>query len=407
MNFNKLNSALLLAGFFLPAQAFATNGMNMEGYGPIALGMGGASMAYDNGTAAMMNNPATLGLMNEGHRVDLALGYMGPDVTAKAGPATAPSAADSFGGPAFGWVAKTGRLTYGVGMYGQGGMGAEYAADSFMGNGQNLPTRSELGVGRLLFPLAFNVSPDLVVGGSIDFVWAGLDVQMFDQAGGYLNSTNGNDFSGKAHATGYAAKIGLVYKLNPKLSLGAAYHSETSLGDLEADGAQYSFGGSTYTGKFKAVDFQWPETYSMGFSYQPSDNLQITGDYKRINWASVMKNFHMNFSSSGMSWDALMPQNWEDQNVWMLGFSYRANDALTLRAGANFANNPVPDHDMHPLFPAIIKKHYMLGVGYQLSKASSVDFAYSHAPEVSATNSMGMSVTHSQNNAQFIFSYRY
>ena len=37
--------------------------MNMEGYGPIATGMGGASMAYDNGTAAVINNPATLGLM--------------------------------------------------------------------------------------------------------------------------------------------------------------------------------------------------------------------------------------------------------------------------------------------------------------------------------------------------------
>ena len=42
----------------LPVTATATNGMNMEGYGPIATGMGGASYAYDNGTAAMMNNPA-------------------------------------------------------------------------------------------------------------------------------------------------------------------------------------------------------------------------------------------------------------------------------------------------------------------------------------------------------------
>ena len=48
----------------LTPTAHATNGMNMEGYGPIAAAMGGASMAYDNGTAAMMNNPATIGLMD-------------------------------------------------------------------------------------------------------------------------------------------------------------------------------------------------------------------------------------------------------------------------------------------------------------------------------------------------------
>lgn len=40
-------------------EAGARNGMNMEGYGPIACGMGGACMAFDNGTAAVMNNPAT------------------------------------------------------------------------------------------------------------------------------------------------------------------------------------------------------------------------------------------------------------------------------------------------------------------------------------------------------------
>ncbi|PWB49169.1 MAG: hypothetical protein C3F18_10530 [Nitrosomonadales bacterium] len=405
MQLNKM--VVVLAGLAVPGVSFATNGMNMEGYGPISLGMGGASMAYDNGTAAMMNNPATLGLMGEGRRVDLALGYMGPDVTAKAGAATAPSAADAFGGPAFGWVTKSGRLTYGLGMYGQGGMGAEYAADSFMGNGQNLPTRSELGVGRLLFPLAFNVSPDLTIGGSFDFVWAGLDVQMFDQGGGYIESTNGNDFSGKAHATGYAAKIGLVYKVNPQLSAGAAYHSETNLGDLEADGAQYTAGGMTYTGKFKAVDFQWPETYGVGLSYQASDKLLIAADYKRINWGSVMKNFHMTFSSAGMSWDALMPQNWKDQDVWMLGFTYQATDALILRAGINIADNPVPGYYMHPLFPATIKNHYTAGFGYRFSKASSIDFAYSHAPEVTLTNGYGITVSHGQNNAQFIYSYRY
>ncbi|NIQ10933.1 MAG: hypothetical protein GWO23_15260, partial [Gammaproteobacteria bacterium] len=61
--------------------AHATNGMNLEGYGPIATGMGGASMAYDNGTAAMMNNPATLGLMDDGSRLDVALGNLSPDIT--------------------------------------------------------------------------------------------------------------------------------------------------------------------------------------------------------------------------------------------------------------------------------------------------------------------------------------
>jgi len=55
-----LTATLLAAATALPLAA--TNGMNMEGYGPIATAMGGASMAYDNGTAGLINNPATLGI---------------------------------------------------------------------------------------------------------------------------------------------------------------------------------------------------------------------------------------------------------------------------------------------------------------------------------------------------------
>ena len=53
--------ALLAAG-----AAHATNGMLMEGYGPISTGMGGASQAIDHGNAGMAQNPATLGLMADG-----------------------------------------------------------------------------------------------------------------------------------------------------------------------------------------------------------------------------------------------------------------------------------------------------------------------------------------------------
>src|SRR5512142_1830194 len=77
----KVLSLLLLSSLTLVPAAYATNGMNLEGYGPIATGMGGASFAYDNGTAAVMNNPATLGLMPEGNRLDVALGSLRPDIT--------------------------------------------------------------------------------------------------------------------------------------------------------------------------------------------------------------------------------------------------------------------------------------------------------------------------------------
>jgi long-chain fatty acid transport protein len=447
--------------------------MNMEGYGPVATGMGGASMAYDNGTAAMMNNPATLALMDEGSRADLAFGFLGPDVNSSVAGASSRSTADAFSMPAFGWVRKRGKVAYGFGIYGQGGMGTEYDSNSIFSNPGNqtasphLVNRSEVSVGRVILPLTYDVDPDLRIGGSLDYVWAGMDLQMalsgqefLQLAGGtsrmgtatgtmigsfvnnvmpgldpgnpinlgYFDFSNRNDYTGQAVGTGYAGKIGLVYKVNPKLTVGAAYHSKTRLSDLEAAQATVLFnvnfnGGPAdqavpVEGKIAVRNFQWPDTYGLGIAYQANDRWLVTADYKRINWSHTMKDFTMTFSAqgntgpaaafNGTSMDVVFFQDWRDQHVLMIGAAYRTTEALTLRAGLNVANNPVPDEFVHYLFPATIKNHVTAGFGYAFSKASSIDFSLTYAPEVTVTSAVtGVTTSHGQNNWQFLYSYRY
>ena len=186
----------LAALYAMALPALATNGMNMEGYGPVSTGMGGAAQALDHGTAAMAQNPATLGLMGEGARLDLAAGRLGPKVTSSIpGLVSADSGGTAYYMPALGYVRRTGALTYGVGVFAQGGMGTEYGADTFLAMGSGQPVRSELGVGRLLFPLAWQVTPALTVGATLDFVWAGLDMRMASsgaQLGGLVTSASGN-----------------------------------------------------------------------------------------------------------------------------------------------------------------------------------------------------------------------
>src|SRR5512143_2532879 len=123
--------------FMASTSVYATDGMNLEGYGPIATGMGGASMAYDNGTAAVMNNPATLGLMPQGNRLDVALGLLSPHIDVSMPGASTTSQSHEFYMPAFGWIQKSGPYSYGIGVFAQGGMGAQYAPDSFLAAGSN------------------------------------------------------------------------------------------------------------------------------------------------------------------------------------------------------------------------------------------------------------------------------
>ncbi len=493
MSKKKIIVSLLIAGGFISPVAHATNGMNLEGYGPIAAAMGGASMAYDNGTAAVMNNPATLGLMENTARFDVAPGLLAPSITSKVPGASADSSATAFYMPAMGYARKSDKLTYGVGIFSQGGMGTEYASNSFMAAGSGKSVRSEVGVGRFIIPLTYQMDDKLTLGGSLDFVWASMDLQMgltgaqflgmmpgspqtygaasgsmintfgnFIAGGilqapsatttpvnwGYFNFSDSGKFSGLAKGNGFAGKIGFAFKLDPKTTIGGTYHSRTALGDLNAGAASLSFnanvdnallggtwdgqpgGGAhgTPAGTYSAVtvpvsgsisvkNFQWPETYGIGLAYQANDQIMLVADYKRIGWKGVMKDFKMTFTAgtqtgmaqgfSGTVLDATLFQNWEDQNVFEIGGAYKMSDSLTLRAGLNLANNPIPDKYMNPLFPAIAKNHLTLGVGYAVSKASSVDFDYAYVPKSSATNGQGVTVDFGGYSAQFMYSYRY
>lgn len=459
MKIKKLVVALAAVGF--TTGAYATNGMNLEGYGPIAAGMGGASFAYDNGTAAVMNNPATLSLAGNGSRLDLALGYLGPKVAVEGGQK---SDGTAYFMPAMGWVKKSGDLSYGAAMFAQGGMGTEYA----MGlDGKK--DRSELGVGRMIFPLSYSLTKDFAVGASADFVWAMMDIKMAMPASsmlgmmtpgsgtgafglfntvstlndlasalgisldplmsGRVDASDDSDYTGKAKTFGYAGKLGFTFKLSDKLTLGGTYHSKTRLKDMKTSrkGAQMVITAAGIDmptdGKLIIHDFQWPETYGLGLALKATDHLMFAFDVKRIGWKSVMKNFSMTFTTSDAlgsgqpgSVDFVMPQNWDDQTVYSLGGSYKLSDALTLRAGVNMANNPIPDATMNYLFPAIVKNHLALGLGYAFSPESEMNLSVQYAPKVTQTNpdpngdgdsTDAYTVSHSQTSAQLMYSARF
>lgn len=437
MKLKKIAALLAVAGMSAPA--FATNGMNMEGYGPVATGMGGASMAYDNGTAGVANNPATLSLMAAGtSRLDIAVGGLHPDVVAKmTGMPDAKSGGDAYYMPAIGYARKDGKLTYGVGIFAQGGMGTEYSSSSFMSAGSGKDARSELGVGRLIFPLTYDVSRDFSIGGSIDFVWATLDLKMAAsgaQLGSMVTGASGNlaialpalggapwaridfsddnKFSGSAKGTGWAGKLGFTYRVNNQLTIGGVYQLKTSLSDLEtgsSGAAMTAFGGFADSGKIKVRNFQWPETYGFGLSYQATPQWQVVADVKQINWSGVMKDFKMTYESGGMggSVDFALPQNWKDQTVLQLGATYQMSDQLALRFGLNSARNPVPDTYLNALFPAIEKSHYTFGVGYKFSKTAELNGSLVYAPKVTQTAGSGITNEHSQTNWQLMYSNRF
>lgn len=418
--------------------AFATDGMNMEGYGPEALGVGGASLAWDNGTAAVINNPATLGLAPDGQdRLDVALGYLGPDVkvSVPGGGPSVTSDGKAYFMPAVGWSRRAGDWTYGLGVFGQGGMGTDYPATSFLALNSGGDVGSELSVGRVIAPLAYRLNKRLIVAGSLDLVWAGLDLQMAIPApvaptlmtGGSMALppqadsdyvriafADGSPLTGEAQGYGAAGKVGLVFQAHERVTLGAVYHSETALSDLESDHATLSFGSSAtgveagrIGGKATIEDFQWPATIGAGIAIQAAARLSLFADVKHIGWAAVMEQFRLVFDG-GAAGDIRMalPQDWDDEWVVAAGAALQVTDNLVLRLGYHHTDNPIPNALVNPLFPAIVEEHYTTGFTYTFG-ANAIGVAASYAPDSKVTNGDGLAISHSQLNGQLMFTRRF
>jgi long-chain fatty acid transport protein len=444
--------AVAAVALALPVAAMATNGMLMEGYGPISTGMGGASQAIDHGNAGMAQNPATLGMMADGSaRLDVAFGILGPDVKSSV-PAMgmeAKSGGTSYVMPAFGYVKRNGAYAYGVGMFAQGGMGTEYDASSFMSNptsmvSSNIDSRSELGVGNVIFPVAYQVNPSLTVGATLKFMWSSLDMKMttdvptlsgmmltsgvaptgaFASAGmqaamgaarwANISFSDNNDFTGAAKATGFGAALGGTFKVSNDVMLGASYQFKSALDDMKTSSTAAAMsldgGGPAMNGQITVIDFQMPSVFAVGAGWQASPALLLAADVKYIGWADSMKSFQMRFELPGGAGSAnfAMPQNWKDQTVLNLGMAWKANEQLTLRAGLNLADNPIPDTYVNPLFPATVKSHATLGMGYKVSDAGDFNMSVTMAPKVTVTSRDGVDISHAQTNWQFMYGHRF
>ncbi len=304
-----------LAVLSAASTAFATNGMNLEGYGAKSHALGGTSTAYDTGNSGVTNNPATLGLREDGAS-ELGIGIRGlhPDVNLGFHGVTAESKGDSYYMPSLSYMRKDGKITWGFAVLAQGGMGTEYGENSPLFSygmpmtksgmvplsGQDI--RSEVGVGRLMFPVAYNLTQNTVIGASLDLLWASMDLRMdmdgahfgamtmgqggsvsgsmFGTLGGMIGSgmvsdidyvrydfSNDNAFLGEAIGYGTGFKVGITHRLGKLLTVGGSYHSQTRISDLETSRAVLSFSGKdavnnpfiqSVSGTIKVRNFEWP-----------------------------------------------------------------------------------------------------------------------------------------------------
>ncbi len=405
------------AGLAAPTAAFATNGYFKLGYGTKQFGMGGAGVAYPQDAIAAATNPA--GMAFVGNRFDIGVQLFSPKRDASLGGTTdVDSGATLFAIPNMGAVIDQGPLAYGVSIYANGGMNTRYASnlyDNAFGPlnqaanakfGVPLPANTgTLGVNLaqvIIAPtVAYKVLPNTSIGVSpLIGIQAFRAYGLGDFANPFFSSdpshvTNqGNDYS-----YGGGVRVGIQSNLTNWLSVGATWASKVYMSNLDKYRGLFADGGS----------FDIPSNFAVGLALKPTPGLVVAFDAQRILYNQVSSIGNAGFSDAQLgaflggfqNWltgNGMTPPppqalprllgsaggagfGWQDITVYKVGLAYDVNDRLTVRAGFDYTDSPIPNNQLlfNILAPGVIKYTGTLGLSYKPTATQEINVAYMHA----------------------------
>ena len=392
----------ILAGLALLAAqpAAASNGMNMIGFGPYSIAMGGADLAVVGSPSAMNINPAGIARCAESE-IDLGLSLVQPSL----------NHSDQLGNnqddeldrvpmPFVGYVRPIGDLTFGVGLFVQGGMGAEYsnlttpfaaqrpakAGASGFAPAPALPAtdsmRTRLGHARLTPTIAWRVRPNLALGASLNLSYATIDMELFPETSvradldgsGIPGDSQGDFFFGmemeSLSAVGYNLRLGFLYEHGP-MTVGGTYSTKTELdfenGTNTLNLTAMGLGKVVYDAEM--TNFAWPRQMGLGIAYQIRPRLLIAADLDWLEWSDAIATPTIRVSNpdhpmAPPSREIPLQMGWKDQWVWAAGMEFEPADEWAVRLGYNYGATPVPDNLLRPVFPAIAEQHLTGGAAF-------------------------------------------
>ncbi|MBI5606479.1 MAG: outer membrane protein transport protein [Deltaproteobacteria bacterium] len=362
---------------------YATNGDNLMNIGPISRSMGGVGIAApQDAISAVFANPAAMcfGPFCPNSEFNFAGTLFMPKVDAKInlGGTTyqANSTESVYAIPAIGLsVPITNALPlwrFGLAAYGVTGLGVDYrntALDQsrFAGfGGFPLVAGEYTGLQIMKFAPSIAFQPDsrFSIGLATHIDYATLDLR-----------------SGSSNGYGFGVQLGTIYKIHDRVSMGLTYLTpqtvkHAKVRDFDGDGSADD------------LELEAPQQVGLGVAFDLIPNMfliELNG--KWINWNNA----------KGYS-----DFDWKDQYVFGVGAQYKVTPKLALRAGYNYGNNPVSEHNNFvgfapkqvqgktmPTyyyetfraigFPAVVEHHVTFGIGYEFSNRFAINLGYTHA----------------------------
>lgn len=356
--------------------AHATNGYFSAGYGARSQGMAGIGVALPQDALAAAANPAGTALV--GDRADLGAAVFLPRREAQiSGNAFGADATYDGNGtstfiiPDFGYTrqldAKTG---VGIAVYGNGGMNTDYGQNPYARFGATGSAGVNLEQLFITPSIARKISDNHTVGLALNIAYQRFSAKGIGAFGGFSTAPGQLSDQGTDSSTGVGVRIGWLGQLTPQLTLGASWSSRIH-GHF-----------SRYQGLFpNGGDFDIPENAAIGATYAVTPDTTLAVEAQQIRYASVAA---VGDSVAGLFAGQPLGSaggpgfGWNNVNVLKLGVQHRVSQALTLRAGVSFANQPVPASEtfFNMLAPGVVQNHLTLGATWTAHSGDEWAFFY-------------------------------
>ena len=429
-------STIILAVFCMLAAgspaAFATNGDQLIGIGPNSRAMGGVGVASPtDAISAVFSNPAAMcfGPYCPTSQFDFAGTLFMPKVDASisspAGTVSADSDDTIYAIPAIGFSIPMSKdpstpWRFGLAAYGVSGLGVDYRGTAIddpdfydFGGGMAAPLvageYTQLSIMKFAPAVGYRFNDQWSLGLALHVDYGMLDLR-----------------SGTSSGFGFGLQPGIIYKPLHNLSLGLTYISPQEVDHKNVT----DFDGD---GQLDDLTLEAPQQLALGVGYEfLGGTMLVEGNVRWINWSDA---------------EGYNDFDWDDQWVFSIGAQYAATPKLTFRAGYNFGENPVKEHDgfdgsFNPMtgmpnsvntvqgktipsyyyetfriigFPAVVEHHVTFGASYSITDSIILSLGYVHAFEKTisqqGTNIFGQPVTMesslSEDSIEFGFTFRF
>jgi len=379
---NRMIFALGVAGLLIFGSSSAlASGFSIYEAGSKATALGCAFTATADDGSAMFYNSAGLSFM-KGSRADVNAILVAPQFTFagklnKTDPTTSTGQAESkiYPVPGAYYTNNPGGLaSFGIGVYAPYGLGVVWE-DGATWVGRRISHDVQIQTIYVTPAISFRVSETLALSAGMDIATQHLELQKYSPEPQFGQNAIHTTIKGTS-SLNLTPTLGLMYRPNEAVSLGASYHFKKTMQFDDADATLEAVApgndpwGNTVVGSLGSdqglsSSLNLPDILSLGLAYRFSPAFKAEVNYVHFGW-STFESLVLNFNNDAL--DQTIHFNYEDSWQIRFGFDYQASEKWNILAGYVHDKTPQPLIAVSPLLPDSDRNDYSLGLMYKSGK---------------------------------------